>query len=314
MALFDGRATAVEVMDGIRLDSKVAIVTGANGGIGFETVRALAIKGAHVILACRNLKSAEAAKASILREEPDVQLTVLRLDLSSLASVREFVEEFKSLKLPLHILINNAGLASSEFMLTVDNLEITFATNHVGHFLLTNLLLDLMISTALESNCEGRIVIVASRQHESARGINFDSLHKKSWLQSLPLVKSYHGLCSVYAQSKLANVLHAKELARLLKERGANVTVNSLHPGVIHTNIVRNFFKPAEYMYNAFPGMFKTMEQGAATTCYVAAHPDLNGVSGKYFVDCKEAPCSQYANDPELAKHLWKYSEELVRS
>ncbi|XP_024543898.1 short-chain dehydrogenase TIC 32, chloroplastic isoform X2 [Selaginella moellendorffii] len=189
MALFDGRATAVEVMDGIRLDSKVAIVTGANGGIGFETVRALAIKGAHVILACRNLKSAEAAKASILREEPDVQLTVLRLDLSSLASVREFVEEFKSLKLPLHILINNAGLASSEFMLTVDNLEVTFATNHVGHFLLTNLLLDLMISTALESNSEGRIVIVASRQHESARGINFDSLHKKSWLQSLPLVK-----------------------------------------------------------------------------------------------------------------------------
>ncbi|EFJ32907.1 hypothetical protein SELMODRAFT_230658 [Selaginella moellendorffii] len=298
MALFDGRATAVEVMDGIRLDSKVAIVTGANGGIGFETVRALAIKGAHVILACRNLKSAEAAKASILREEPDVQLTVLRLDLSSLASVREFVEEFKSLKLPLHILINNAGLASSEFMLTVDNLEITFATNHVGHFLLTNLLLDLMISTALESNCEGRIVIVASRQHESARGINFDSLHKKSWLH-------YHGLCSVYAQSKLANVLHAKELARLLKERGANVTVNSLHPGVIHTNIVRNFFKPAEC---------KIQEYGAATTCYVAAHPDLNGVSGKYFVDCKEAPCSQYANDPELAKHLWKYSEELVRS
>ncbi|XP_024515874.1 short-chain dehydrogenase TIC 32, chloroplastic [Selaginella moellendorffii] len=308
------KSTAEEVMDGISLDSKVVLITGGSAGIGFETSRVLARRGAHVVIASENLKAAHAAKLKILEQTPNAQVTVLHLNLGSMYSVRNFVAKFKALGLPLHILINNAGIASSQFVLSEDGLEMTFAVNHVGHFVLTHSLLDLIEETATQSGNRGRIVVVASSQHESARGINFKNLHRKSWMFAVPVLQSIHGLSTVYAQTKLANILFAKELARRLEEQGVNISVNALHPGVFNSSFVEKFAEPAGLAFSWIEPFLKTIEQGAATTCYVAAHPDVEGISGKYFADCQETSGSKYASDMELGKELWAYTEDLIAS
>ncbi|XP_058769814.1 short-chain dehydrogenase TIC 32, chloroplastic isoform X2 [Vicia villosa] len=229
---FSWSSTAEQVTHGIDATGLTAIVTGASSGIGVETTRVLALRGAHVIMGVRNMVAAKDVKDTILKDIPSAKVDAIELDLSSLDSVKKFASEFKSSGRPLNILINNAGIMACPFKLSKDNIELQFATNHIGHFLLTNLLLDTMKKTTRESKKEGRIVNVASEAHRFAypEGIRFDKINDQS---------SYNNW-RAYGQSKLANILHANQLTKQLKEDGVNITANSLHPGTITTNLFRH--------------------------------------------------------------------------
>ncbi|KAJ3694081.1 hypothetical protein LUZ60_009561 [Juncus effusus] len=303
---FGSASTAEQVTEGIDASNLTAVITGGVGGIGLETARVLALRGVHVIIAARNTEAALNAKKTILEKHPNSRVDALKLDLSSLKSVRECANTFLSMGLPLNILINNAGVMFCPFQLSQDGIELQFATNHLGHFLLTELLLEKMKSTAKNTGIEGRIVNLSSIAHAHTydNGINFDQLNEKAMYNDK----------KAYGQSKLANILHANELSRRLKEEGANITVNSVHPGLIMTNLMRHslFLMRA---IKVFTYMFwKNVPQGAATSCYVALHPNIKGISGKYFLDCNEDNPSQFARNETLAKNLWKFSEKLVNS
>ncbi|CAJ1952814.1 unnamed protein product, partial [Sphenostylis stenocarpa] len=179
---FSSSSTAEQVTRGIDATSLTAIVTGASSGIGAETTRVLAMRGVHVIMGVRNMVTAKDVREEILKEIPSAKVDAMELDLSSLASIRKFASEFISSGLPLNILINNAGIFGTPFMLSKDNIELQFATNHIGHFLLTNLLLDTMKKTTLESKKEGRIINVSSAGHRCSyrAGIRFDKINDKS--------------------------------------------------------------------------------------------------------------------------------------
>ncbi|KAI4347570.1 hypothetical protein L6164_008374 [Bauhinia variegata] len=302
---FSSSSTAEEVTQGIDGSGLTAIVTGASSGIGAETTRVLALRGVHVIMGVRNMLAAKEVKAAIIKEIPAAKVDAMELDLSSTASVRKFASEYNSSRRPLNILINNAGLATS-FKLSKDNIELVFATNHLGHFLLTNLLLDNMKKTARRSKKEGRIVNVSSRAHwlSYREGIRFDKINDKT---------SYRTMLA-YGQSKLANILHANELARRLKEGGENITANSVHPGTVATNFLRNSSIINNDAVKALGRIFlKNVQQGAATTCYVALHPQVKGISGEFFSDSNLAKASSKARDMDLARKLWDFSMNLIR-
>ncbi|XP_047321461.1 short-chain dehydrogenase TIC 32, chloroplastic-like [Impatiens glandulifera] len=297
---FSARSTAEEVTQGIDGTGLTAIVTGASSGIGEETARVLALRGVHVVMAVRNVETGRKIKEEILKNVPNSKVDVMELDLSSFASVRKFASEYKSSGLPLNLLINNAGLMAPPFKLSQDKIELQFATNHLGHFLLTNNLLETMKNTARESQREGRIVNVSSLGHQFvySEGIRFDKINDES---------SYNSIFA-YGQSKLANILHANELARLFKEEGVEITANSLHPGSISTNLLRHhsFIDGLVNMVGKY--VLKNVPQGAATTCYVALNPQVKGVTGKYFSDSNIAEPSSLAKDGELGKKLWEFS------
>ncbi|CAL1375314.1 unnamed protein product [Linum trigynum] len=300
---FSARSTAEEVTDGIDATGLTAIVTGASNGIGVETARVLAMRGAHVFMAVRNVDAGKSVKEAILKEIPTAKLDVMHLDLSSLASVKRFASEYVSSGLPLNLLINNAGMMCP-YMLSTDNIEMQFATNHVGHFLLTHLLLERMKSTARESNQEGRIVNLSSEGHRFVykEGIRFDKINNEA---------EYNKFLA-YGQSKLANILHANELARRLKEEGINITANSLHPGAVATNFFRNLGVIGAITNLAGKYVLKNLPQGAATTCYTALHPQMKAVTGEYLCDSNLYKPSPQAKDDELAKKLWDFSLDLV--
>ncbi|EFJ20923.1 hypothetical protein SELMODRAFT_108387 [Selaginella moellendorffii] len=304
---FGSRSTAQDVTEGIDLSSRTAIVTGATSGIGLETARVLAMRGAHVVIPARTLKAAEQAKSAIISELPDAKVSTGELDLGSFASIRTFVDEFKSLNAPLNILINNAGVICRGLQLSEEKMELQFAINHLGHFLLTKLLLDTMIRTSEETRIEGRIVNISSKAHAILTdSTDFQKLNTENRMSN------WHP--TLYAGSKLANILHVKELSRQLKERRANITANALHPGVVHTQIFRNL-RPAIQSYISICSLLmRPVPQGAATTCYVATHSRVNGISGRYFEDCNEATCSPLANDMALAKELWNFSESFIEA
>ncbi|XP_061352838.1 short-chain dehydrogenase TIC 32, chloroplastic-like isoform X1 [Gastrolobium bilobum] len=301
---FSASSTAEEVTHEIDGTGLTAIVTGTTNGIGTETARVLALRGVHVIMGVRNMVAAKDVKEAILKEIPKAKVNVMELDLSSMASVRKFVSQFNSSGLPLNILINNAGICSTRFMLSKDNIELQFATNYLGHFLLTNLLLDTMKKTAHESKKEGRIINVSSEGHRYTypEGILFDKINDESCYQKW----------RAYGQSKLANILHANELARCLKEDGVDITANSLHPGTIITNIFRHNRALSGVIKILGRFMLKSIQQGAATTCYVALHPQARGISGEYFVDNNVAKANSKGVDVDLAKKLWDFSMNLV--
>lgn len=229
----------------------------------------------------------------------------MELDLSSMASVRKFASEYKASNRPLNLLINNAGVMATPFTLSKDNIELQFATNHLGHFLLTHLLLDTMKKTSRESGREGRIVNVSSEAHRFpySEGIRFDRLNDS---------KGYSSWCA-YGQSKLANILHANQLTKHLKDDGVEITANSLHPGVINTNLFRynSWMDGVSRKVGNF--FMKSVPQGAATTCYVALHPQVKGVSGEYFSDCNLANRTKQARDAALAQKLWDFSMSLIK-
>ncbi|XP_015084773.1 short-chain dehydrogenase TIC 32, chloroplastic-like [Solanum pennellii] len=302
---FSASSTAEEVTQGIDATGLTAIVTGASSGIGAETTRVLAMRGAHVVMAVRNVKSGEEVKDSILKEIPHAKIDVMEMDLGSMESVRKFASEYNSTGYPLNILINNAGVMAPPFMLSQDNIELQFATNHLGHFLLTNLLLQNLKNTAEASHKEGRIVNVSSLGHRFTyrEGIRFDKINDKD---------SYTAILA-YGQSKLANILHANELARHFKEEGAEITANSLHPGSITTNLLRHQ-SLVEGLVNWIGKYFiKNIPQGAATTCYVALHPQVKGITGEYFSDSNISASTSQGTDAELAKKLWDFSLNLTK-
>eukprot|EP00246_Nothoceros_aenigmaticus_P018123 TRINITY_DN9376_c0_g1_i2.p1 TRINITY_DN9376_c0_g1~~TRINITY_DN9376_c0_g1_i2.p1 ORF type:complete len:327 (-),score=33.24 TRINITY_DN9376_c0_g1_i2:406-1386(-) len=301
---FSSGSTAEDVSAGIDLSGRTAIVTGGASGLGAETARVLALRGAQVIIAARNTQAAERVKDEIIRATPHAKVEVLELDLSSLASVKRCADQFLASGYPLNLLMNNAGVMLCPFQKSADGIEIQFATNHVGHFYLTKLLLDKLKSTAKESGIEGRIVNLSSHGHNAPYrgGIRFKDINEE---------KGY-GSMSSYGQSKLCNILHANELARRLQDEGANVTANSLHPGFIKTNLGRHVETTIAIGSRVTFFLWKSIPQGASTQVYVAVHPSLNGVTGKYFDHCNEAKPSKLSGDKELGKNLWDFTEGII--
>ncbi|PHU23103.1 Short-chain dehydrogenase TIC 32, chloroplastic [Capsicum chinense] len=302
---FSYSSTAEQVTHGVDGSGLTAIVTGASSGIGSETTRTLALHGVHVIMAVRNMAAAKDVKEAIVKEIPAAKVDIMELDLSSLASVRKFADDFISSGRSLNLLINNAGVMAIPFMLSKDNIELQFATNHLGHFLLTNLLLEKMKETARETKREGRIVNVASEAHYVTyrEGIRFDKINDQ---------QSYSRYMA-YGQSKLANILFTTELAKRLKEDGVEITANSLNPGAITTNLFRHMTIVNGFVCTIGRLVLKNVQQGASTTCFLALNPQVKGVSGKYFLDNNLATTSTRARDMDLAKKLWDFSMDLVK-
>lgn len=290
-----------------RLENKTVVITGANTGIGKYTALDLYRRGARVILACRDTEKAEQAVEFIKQEcanlKPDQlgELKIVHLDLSSLSSVRKCAEEILKEEKHIHILINNAGVMMCPRTITEDGYELQFATNHLGHFLFTMLLLPTILRSA-----PGRIVNVASKAHIIGNSLDFDDIN---------LEKSYNSL-RAYGRSKLSNILFTRELAKKLK--GTNVTCYSLHPGVVDTELSRHFdrtfFPGIKWFYQNVGKIFmKSAEQGAQTTLYCAVDETLANESGQYYDDCQKVIPTQLAQNDELAKTLWDVSVEMVK-
>nr|KAJ0217094.1 hypothetical protein LSAT_V11C300104510 [Lactuca sativa] len=296
---FAASSTAEDVTKGVDGTGLTAIVTGATSGIGLETAHVLALRGVHVVMPVRNMESGKKVKESIVEKIPNAKLTGIRSTIC-------ITVLFKGVSIEhLDVRQRQIRIMSPPFSLSKDNIELQFATNHVGNFLLTNLLLDTMKKTVKESGKEGRIVILSSEIHMMTykEGIRFDKINDE---------KSYSAF-SAYGQSKLANVLHAKELTRRFQEEGVKITANAVHPGVIATNLARNGGFNA-FFYGVFNRILKNIPQGTATTCYVALNPQVEGVSGEYFADSNLVKASKHAQDAELAKKLWDFSMNLTKS
>ena len=276
---------------------RVALITGANTGIGLVTARELQKHGAHVFVACRSAARAQAAldsSGSGLGTAPGcIPIEVLTLDLGDFDSVRQCTQTFLNLGLPLHLLINNAGLAGSQG-LTKSGFELAFGTNHMGHFLLTQLLLE-----RIKSSGPARIVTVASRAHTRVDGIDWDALRKPT--------KTRTGVRE-YGVSKLANVLFSAELSRRLA--GSGVTTYSLHPGVVATDVWRAVPWPFRSLIKL--GMIST-EEGAATTLHCASSVEAEHETGLYYDKCRVKTPSRVAQDSALAAELWRRSEDWVQ-
>jgi len=271
------------------LDGRAFLITGANTGIGRETARALAARGARLHLACRSQDAGRRTIEEITAETGNRELELLSLDLGDLDSVRRCADAFLSTGEPLHVLINNAGLAGAHGM-SASGFEIAFGTNHVGPFLLTSLLLD-----RLRSSAPARIVNVASVAHYNAPGIDWEAVRKRT--------RSFTGMRE-YSTSKLANVLHAQELARRVD--GADVTTYALHPGTIASDIWRRVPWPVRPLMTRH---MQSPEQGARTSLYCATSPDVAGETGGYYDDCRRKEPAAAAT-AGLAAELWRRSVE----
>jgi len=280
------------------MQGKTVLITGGNTGIGKATAIALARMGAQVTITSRSPEKGEAALADIRQQAGSDKVECMRLDLASLANIRRFAAEFLATHPRLDVLINNAGLVLSSRSETEDGFESTFGVNHLGHFLLTNLLLP-----RLKESAPSRIVVLASDAHRAAfGGLDFDDLQAR---------RSYHGM-PVYCRSKLANILFAIELDNRL--RGTGVTVNAVHPGVVATEFggaddTKGFFR---WVVKLTHWAFITPEKGARTSVHVATAPELEGVSGKYFARSKPAFSTRAAQDRGTALRLWEISEQLT--
>jgi len=282
-----------------RLDGKVAIVTGSNSGIGYETAKELARRGAKVILACRTVESAERCAARIRSTTGNKQIVVKKLDLSSLKSVREFCKDVLKEETRLDIIVNNAGVAGLRKSVDEDGMELHFTTNHFGPFLMTNILLGLM-----KKGKEGRIVSVSSLAHKWTKDLPLDNLNsEKKWEPKV-----------LYARTKLANVLFTKELSRRLKEAGLDgIVANAVNPGGVQTSIFRHARKAFKYMIMVSQFFFKTPYEGAQTVVHACVSEDVDGKGGLYWTDCKVDKPSKLGQDADLAKRLWDRSAELVK-
>ncbi|XP_044739647.1 retinol dehydrogenase 12-like [Chrysoperla carnea] len=278
----------------MKLNGKTVIITGANAGIGKETAIDMAARGARVILACRNLKSAEETKQEIISKTENTNIFIYPIDFESLTSVRKFSQLIHENERRLDILINNAGAFELGNKTTEDGLHIIMQVNHFGPFLLTNLLLDL-----LKKSASSRIVNVSSAGHL------FASLDPNN------LNKPGAGFKN-YANSKLCNILMSNELARKLE--GTNVISNSLHPGAVRTSLLRNmqWFKRV-FLTLLFWFFYKDPKEGAQTTIHCAVCEKVDGFSGKYFQDCKEHWTSRAAQDKQLSEKVWNASVRLVK-
>ena len=280
------------------MNGKICMITGANSGIGKATALGLAKLGATVIIVCRNKSRGETALAETKEKSGNENLDLMMVDLASQESVRQLVKDFEERYRHLHVLINNAGTYFTKRQVTVDGIEATFAVNYLTRFLLTNLLLR-----TLKNSSPARIINVAGAYH-SKGAIDFDDLQKK---------KDYDG-AGANNQSKLADILCTYELARRLK--GTGVTVNCLHPGAVATNLVEkdpNYPSLLKFLYKLFKPFLKSPEKGAETSIYLASSPEVEGVTGKYFVDKKESKSSKESYDESVSKRLWEVSAKLTK-
>ena len=273
------------------MTGKVAMVTGANSGLGLVTARGLADRGATVVLVCRDRARGEAALTEIKARSGNDAIELMLCNLASQESIREFAEEFKRTHDRLDVLVNNAGVYFRNRAVVEGNLETTFAVNHLAYFLLTNLLLDV-----IERSAPARIINVSSAAHTYGR-IDFDDLQGE---------KNYSGW-RAYANSKLANILFTYELARRLS--AARVTANCLHPGAVATNIFRALPKFVEAIIKL---VTLSPEKGAETSIHLAASPEASGVTGKYFIKKTETRSSPESYNEETARRLWAVSAQLT--
>lgn len=276
-----------------RLIGKTAIVTGANSGMGMATASALLDEGATVVMLCRSEKRGKEAYNELTKDGNSRTYLIL-CDLGDYGSIRNFVKQAKASFTRIDILVNNAGFISLDRQETKEGLERQFGINHVGHFLLTTELLDMMGEGS-------RIVNVASGAHKTGK-IHFDDIN---------LHKGFN-VIKAYSQSKLANVLFTRELARRVKDRG--ITVNCCHPGAVATNIGidrdTGFGRTVTRLLKPF---FQTPAQGASTAIFLATDESVKDITGEYFYKCKIAKSSKRSKDMELAKRLFEFSEQLVQ-
>lgn len=304
---FDAASTAAEVVAGIDLTGRRAVVTGAASGIGVETARALAGAGAQVTLAVRNVEAGHATAEDLVATTGNKQIDVAALDLADQRSVAAFVAGWQG---PLHLLVNNAGVMASPETRTEEGWELQFATNHLGHFALAT-----GLHAALAAAGGARVVSVSSSAHRRA-SVDFDDIHFRE--------RAYDPWVA-YGQSKTANVLFAVEATRRWAADG--IFVNSLMPGGIQTNLQRHVppeeFERLRAAANVTDFQWKTTEQGAATSVLVATSALLDGIGGRYFEDCNEAvPAAEatdgrhgveaYALDPDTAARLWQVSLDTL--
>ncbi|CAB3249623.1 unnamed protein product [Arctia plantaginis] len=279
----------------VRLDGKVALVTGGNQGIGLETARDLASRGAKIIIACRDGKKSADAIADIIKTTGNNNIEYKYLDLSSFRSVRSFADDFNQTYDRLDILINNAGCAGLKHKASEDGIDLVMQVNYLGPFLLTNLLLD-----KIKASPAGRIVIVSSLLHLFGRVTtsNLNGLQTKHYMRK-------------YANSKLCDILWTRALAKRLPK---NVLVNSLHPGVVKTDIFKRLdrYSLKWLMFLIEVLNFKTPKEGAQTSIYLAVSEEVDNISGKYFMECKEAEYSKVADSEDLVEDIWNKSVMLT--
>jgi NAD(P)-dependent dehydrogenase (short-subunit alcohol dehydrogenase family) len=278
------------------MQGKVCLVTGSSAGIGKVTARELARLGATVVMLCRDRAKGEAARAEIKATSGSERVDLILADLSELSEVRRAASEFKQRYTGLHVLINNAGGIHADRTVTSDELEVTFATNYLAPFLLTDLLLDV-----LKASAPARILNVSSEGHTRGQ-IDFDDLQGAQ----------HYNFFKAYQQSKLAQIYYTYELANQLA--GTGVTVNALHPGLVSSNFnhgtkgIAHLIGEVVYYFTGI-----SVEKGAQTTLYLATSPEVDGVTGKYFSDCKEVPSSKPSYDATIRKKLWQVSKELIQ-
>lgn len=277
-----------------RLEGKTVLITGANTGIGKETAIDLAKRGARVVMACRDMERAQAAAKEVVDSSGSENVVCMKLDLADSKSIKEFAEAFTAGESKLNILINNAGVMVCPYGKTADGFEMQIGVNHMGHFLLTYLLLDL-----IKRSAPARIITVSSMAH-SWGSINLDDINSE---------KSYDKQ-KAYSQSKLANVLFSRSLAKRLE--GTGVTTYSLHPGVVQTDLWRHLSASQQVLMKIAKPFTKNSVQGAQTTIYCAVEPSLEKETGGYYSDSAAASCSTKGRDDDLAQKLWELTCKML--
>jgi dehydrogenase/reductase SDR family protein 13 len=280
-------------MNAENLQGRTFLVTGANSGIGRAAAEALAARGGKVVLAARSEERTRPVLDGIRRQYPGADAQWLHLDVADLVSVKAAAESYLAGGRPLDVLINNAGIAGTNG-LSPQGFDLTYATNHIGPFLLTNLLLP-----RIQESSQGRVVNVASIASMSVKRIDWSVLDRRT----APERSGF----AAYAMTKLMNVLHAKELARRLA--GTRVTTSSLHPGAVASNVWRSLPRPLQWFGKLF---MLSNEAGARTSIYCATAPELSAVSGQYYYKCREIRPNPLAEDPVLARELWARTEAAI--
>ncbi|XP_071088414.1 WW domain-containing oxidoreductase-like [Haliotis cracherodii] len=299
---FDSSSSALHVLQGRDISGKYAVITGANSGIGYETARSLALHGATVVLACRNMEAANTCRSQILAERSEAKVEVMHIDLASLASVRQFAQQYIQHGWPLHILILNAAVFGLPYTRTEDDLEMTFQVNHLANFYLLQLLEETLVQSR-----PARVVVVSSESH---RFTDLD-VNNLSESKLSPPSTHYQDL-KAYNLSKLCNVLFSNELNARLSVRG--VTCNSLHPGNMMSSSLARHWWFYRLLFTLVRPFTKSMQQGASTTVYCGVSLDLEGLGGMYFNNCCRCMPSPASCDDKLGRALWEISVKLLAS
>ncbi|KAL9646151.1 hypothetical protein ABK040_008028 [Willaertia magna] len=328
-----GPKVPIKILKSTNLQNKIIIVTGcAYGGIGYETVKQLYGLGATVIIGVRNVKQGELTKQEIIKKMSSVnnnklhgEIIVMELDLADLNSVTKFVKEFKEKFNELNILINNAGIMLHPFDLTKQNIEIHLGVNHIGHFLLTNLLLNTLKETSIKNNNEAsRVITVSSRINDliEEKHVLQNGFCNFSTAASVKHVGREESSFNLYGRSKFANILFTKKLNRILNEtveqqnnRNGHVIAVSVHPGVVDTGLWKHVPKVIAWLTRPFfYYISKTPFYGSQTTIYCAIAPSKELKSGLYYADCKDIPCNPLAERYDLQDNLWNISMDICKS